>query len=592
MHNDMKNNIFHTALAAALILLAGCDKERIDFDPNNRTDEEVGYLVLAGMNVNVNTDSENISQESSSKRTAQTRAAAAPDDYIVSIANFTTQAVVLTETYGEICRRTEPIALAPGRYRVTAKSPNADSVAPAAFDTPAYSGGVTVTVVKNATQQVPTIVCKLANIKTSVYFSDLLKASFDLTDTDNPLQVTVALGDNVLTFPYDEERIGYFRPEAAENTLVATLSGSYNTAQADQAPVYKAVKQSVEIHNVSAGQWRQIRFAIQVSHEGNVTLSVQVNTWVDDEPIDVDVMSALYAFAEEIIPDDSAVSDPDSPVLTLDNDHDVEEPFIINGGIFDDEGTCTDRLRMIFRPKSGSTVERVVATVTSENERLMQALADAGFENGRIDITDVVTFEDAVYTTVERTATALRINATSVAMQALYQYAGEHTVRLAATDSENRTSYTNLTIIVRRSNETGPSIVWLKHDIDSRYVANELTGDDSVVIEISSQSGITDFLVDINGGNVLTDPDLVSLNLAPHMDLVTPATDQMDAMLNSLGFKTTDDVLGATKLTFNISEFMPMLVALGNAGPVDFKLTVTDAEGTVSKTIQLTVLQD
>lgn len=589
----MKTNIFRTALAAALLFLAGCDKEHISFDPNKPADEEIGYLVLSGMDINVNTDSENISQESSSKQSVQTRAAVtAPDDYIVTISSRTTQAVALTESYGEIRRRTEPITLAPGQYRITAKSPNADNIPLAAFEAPAYSGSVNVTIVKNTTAQAPTIVCKLANIKTSVYFSDLLKAAFNLNDTANPLQVTVALGDNVLTFPYNEERIGYFRAVDTENTLVATLSGSYNTAQADQTPVYKSVKQSVEINNVRAGQWRQIRFAIQVSHEGNVTFSVQVDTWVDDEPIDVDVMSATYTFTEETIPDDDAVSDPDSPVLTLDNHHEVGEPFLINGSIFDDEGTCTDRIRMIFTPQSGSTVQRVTATFNSENERLMQALADAGFENGQIDITDVITVDGTAYTTVEQTATALRINATSVAMQALYQYAGEHTVRLAATDSQNRTSYTELTIIVRRSNETGPSIIWLDHDIDTRYVANNLTGDNSCVIEITSQSGITDFLVDINGGNVLTDPDLASLGLAPHMDLITPATDQMDKMLNSLGFKTTDDVQGATKLTFNISQFMPMLVALGNAGPVDFKLTVTDAEGTVSKTIQLTVLQD
>ncbi len=589
----MKTNILRTALAAALLFLAGCEKERIDFDPNKQTDEEIGYLVLSGMNINVNTDSENISQENSSKQALQTRAAVdAPDDYIVTITNSTTQAVMLTETYGEIRRRTEPITLAPGQYRITAKSPNADNIPLAAFETPAYSGSVSVRIVKNTTAQAPTIVCKLANIKTSVYFSDLLKAAFNLNDADNPLQVTVALGDNVLTFPYDEERIGYFRAIDTENTLIATLTGSYNTAQADQTPVYKSVKQSVEIHNVRAGQWRQIRFAIQVSHEGNVTFSVQVDTWVDDEPIDVDVMSATYTFTEETIPDDDAVSDPDSPVLTLDNHHDVEEPFLINGSIFDDEGTCTDRLRMIFTPQSGSTVQRVVATITSENEQFTQALADAGFENGQIDITDVITIDDTAYTTVEQTATALRINATSVAMHALYQYAGEHTVRLAATDSQNRTSYTELTIIVRRSNEAGPSIVWLNHDIDTRYVANDLTGDDCCIIEITSKSGITDFLVDINGGNVLTDKDLIDLKLAPHMDLITPATEEMDQQLNALGFVTTDDVKGATKLTFNISQFMSMLVALGNAGPVDFRLTVTDAEGTVSKALQLTVLQD
>ena len=55
------------------------------------------------------------------------------------------------------------------------------------------------------------------------------------------------------------------------------------------------------VDNVRAGQWRKLTFAIQVSDEGNVTFSVQVDTWVDDEPIEVDAMS-LYACAEETFP--------------------------------------------------------------------------------------------------------------------------------------------------------------------------------------------------------------------------------------------------------------------------------------------------
>lgn len=592
----MKASNIRITLLAALLFAAGCSKERIDFDPTPGPDGEVGYLVLSEMNVNVNTDTENVGQ--SAKNASQTRAAVdASDDYVVTITNSVTQETVLTESYGAIKQRTAPIALAPGQYRVAAKSPNADNIPAAAFDSPAYRGSATVQVIKNKTQQVPTIVCKLANIKTSIFFSDLLKGSFDLNDAANPLQVTVALGDNMLTFPHTETRAGYFRAVNDVNKLVATLSGSYNTAPKDETPVYKPVKQSVEIDNVRAGQWRQIRFAIQVSTEGNVIFSVQVDTWVDDEPIDVDVMEAgVYTFTEEVIPDDQAVSDPDSPVLTLDNHHNVEDPFVISGDLFDDEGACSDRIRMIFTPQGGTTVTRVLATISSENEQFMQALAAAGFENGELDITEPFSIDGTNYTTVDNIGTGTKkINVTSVAMRTLYEFAGTHTVRLAATDSQNRTSYTDLKIVVRRngsSDESGPSIVWLNRNIDTRYVANQLTGDDCCVIEINSNTGITEFLVDIDGGTVLTDADLQSLGLAPHMDLIAPATEQMDSMLNSLGFKTKDAVNGAKHLNFNISKFMPMLVALGNAGPVDFKLTVTDAEGKVSKSVMLTVRQD
>lgn len=45
---------------------------------------------------------------------------------------------------------------------------------------------------------------------------------------------------------------------------------------------------------------------------------------------------------------------------------------------------------------------------------------------------------------------------------------------------------------------------------------------------------------------------------------------------------------GKKSLTFDISSFMPMLTVLG-PGNSDFKLTVIDASGSVSKTIQLYV---
>ena len=586
------SKIFITLLSAAL-LLAGCSKEHIDFNKGEGKDENVGYLVLSGMNVNVNADSENNTDTGEVKnatRTAQSRATVeASDDYIVTIVNSSTREEVLRETYGAIRRRTEPIALAPGQYNITAKSPDADNMPAADFECPAYSGSVTATVIKKTQTPAPTIVCKLANIKTSIYFSDLLKSSFDLTSTDNPLQATVALGDNSLTFGHTETRRGFFRPIQTINQLVVTLTGNYNTAPEGSAPVYKPVRMTQTIDNVRAGQWRQIRFAIHVSTEGNVIFSVQVDTWVDDEPIDVDVMSTTYDFAEEVIPDEE-VSDPDAPVASLDNHHDIAEPFVISSGSFDDEGFCTDRIMLLFTPQSGSTVEKVTATIRSDNEQLLAAVDALGLTDNRFDLTDVLTIDGAAYTTVSGTAPKA-IRATQAAMKKLYEFAGTHVVRLAATDSQNRTSYTDLTLTVRRSggSDAGPVIEWRGRDIDTRYVANDV---EECIIDIHSTTGITNFLVDIKGGNILSDEELVLLGLAPHMDLIRPADDKMDAMLNNLGFKTKDAVQGAKELSFDISQFMPMMVALGQSGPVDFQLTVTDSEGTVVKTVMLTVRQD
>lgn len=566
---------------AAVLFATGCEKEKIDFGGGGKLDPEMGYLVLSGMNVNVNADAEVVSRAESLKTVE------AADDYIVTITSTTSQEVMLTETYGKIKQRTEPISLQPGQYRIAAKSPNADNIAPADWECPAYTGSVTASVTKNTTTQAPTVVCKLANIKTSVFFTDLLKSKFRETP-EHPLQVTAKLGGNTLVFGRDETRNGYFKALQTVNNLEVTLTGEYNTADDGATPVYKEVSMTQTIDNVRAGQWRRLTFAIRVSDEGNVIFSVQVDTWVDDVPIDVDAMS-LYACTEEVIPD-TEVSDPDAPVLTLDNRHDIADPFLISSAIFDDEGTCTDRIGLVLTPNDDAVVTRVEARFSSENEELMAALAAAGYENGAMDITDVVTVGGTDYSTVAVSGRAKVIRATSAAMRKLFEFAGTHTVRIAATDSKDRTSYTDLTVTVRRSGgaENGPVIEWLNHDIDTRYVANELSGDDCCVINIGSASGITGFLVDIGGG-VLTPKDLQDLGLDAHMDLINPATDAMDAMLLNLGFKTKDDVRGAKELQFNISSFMPMLVTLNIPGPVDFKLTVTDAEGEASGTIMLTV---
>lgn len=567
---------------AAVLFATGCEKEKIDFGGGGKLDPEMGYLVLSGMNVNVNSDTEVVESRAESQKTVE-----AADDYIVTITSTSSQEVMLTETYGKIKQRTEPISLQPGQYRIAAKSPNADNIAPADWECPAYTGSVTASVTKNTTTQAPTVVCKLANIKTSVFFTDLLKSKFRETP-EHPLQVTAKLGGNTLVFGRDETRNGYFKALQTVNNLEVTLTGEYNTADDGATPVYKEVSMTQTIDNVRAGQWRRLTFAIHVSDEGNVIFSVQVDTWVDDVPIDVDAMS-LYACTEEVIPDIED-SDPDAPVLTLDNRHDIADPFLISSAIFDDEGTCTDRIGLVLTPNDDAVVTRVEARFSSENEELMAALEAAGYENGAMDITDVVTVGGTDYSTVAVSGRAKVIRATSAAMRRLFEFAGTHTVRIAATDSKDRTSYTDLTVTVRRSGgaENGPVIEWLNHDIDTRYVANELSGDDCCVINIESASGITGFLVDIGGG-VLTPEDLQGLGLDAHMDLINPATDAMDEMLLNLGFKTKDDVRGAKELQFNISSFMPMLVALNIPGPVDFKLTVTDAEGEASGTIMLTV---
>ena len=104
-------------------------------------------------------------------------------------------------------------------------------------------------------------------------------------------------------------------------------------------------------------------------------------------------------------------------------------------------------------------------------------------------------------------------------------------------------------------------------------------------ITVTSQTGIVGFSVDVNI-SALSGDDLVGMGLSPHMDLVNPG--ENEATLTNLGFPTGSAVAGKKSLTFDISAFMPLLTILGS-GNSDFKLTVIDASGSVSKTIQVYV---
>lgn len=570
-----------TLALAAVLCATGCKREKIDFGGDDALSQGVGYLALTDMSVNVNSDAEEV----------ETRGAVnAPENYIVTVINSSTSETAYESTYGEISdaeKEGKYIELAPGSYRIEAKSPNAVSIALMAWDAPAYAGSVSATVIKNQTTTAPTIECKLANIKTTVSLDENLKALF-LNDGTNDLRTTVSLGENAMPFVRDETRAAYFRAVEAENTLTVVLTGSYNTGS-DSNPSYKPVSMTKTISGVTAGQWRKISISVQHSDQGNVTFVIEVENWVNDETIDVDVMSASYTFGEEEIPDEGK-SDPDAPVVTLNNDKDITAVYQISASDFaySDGVVCSNRIDLIVTPQGGTTLSSVSATFDSDNSALLSALASAGYDDYTVDLLTASTY---IYIDDYESAGAKRFWVLSSAMEHLFNYAGTHTVKITATDSQNRTSYTTMTIksVKSSSSEGGPTIVWVDHDIDVRYPTSELGGEGSVVIKVHSDTGITAFQVDILG-DVLTESDLASLGLASSMDLINPATEEMNDFLVQLQFPTKDNVEGKNDVEFDISQFMSMLAGLGKSGNCDFRLTVSDSEGTTAKAIQLNVV--
>ncbi|MDE5729949.1 MAG: DUF4493 domain-containing protein [Alistipes sp.] len=583
-------------LLAVALMAAGCGKDSLPVDnEQGGTDSEKGILCFANWNLDVVSDSEIISTDKTPLSLTRT-ATQAPDTYLIKIYNSKKQEVG-SYTYAEI-KAQERLELPQDTYTITAESPNYASIADAAWedeDGAAYYGYTSATVIKRQQTNVTNLTARLANIKTTVAISAELNSLFKQDDDGQQLTTTLSIGDNSLVFGRAETtreplKAGFFRAVEENNTLRILLKGLYNKAAEGEAPQYVPVNWSQELINVSAGQWRKISIKILNADKGNVQIGITVETWVYDERIDVDVMSAQYSFTEEEIFDEE-VSDENSPVLPLENNHDIAQPFRITTEIFDfDVASCSDMISAVVTPAAGSTVASLEAVFDSDSEAFLAALAAAGYANNTVSFWPG---ENAAgtYCVVKESGSSLLVKVNYAGMKGLYDFPGTHTAKFIAVDSEGRRSYTTMTILVSHSSgsDEGPGIVWEGSDFGQIHILPE-GGALDVVINITSATGLTGLNVEIDS-NILDEETLTGVGLAPSLDLVNPGS--TEGVLQSLKFPTGAEVVGNKNLTFDISEFMPMIYGLaqvnGKSGYVNFKLIAADASGRKEATIQLRV---
>lgn len=582
-------------LFGLLLTIASCNRDRIDFPTDPVNLNETGYLEFANLHVGVSPDTETLVGGGTQTKATSRTTEEADGSYRMTVTNTSTEEAAWEGSYSELKALGAPLELAPGRYRITATSPG--EVEPVAWESPSYAGSTECTVVKKETATVNDLVCTLSNIKTTVELSADLKALF-LNDGSNDLKTTVSLGEASQIFSRDEQRAAYFRPEAGTNELTIELSGSYNVNGEGEEPEYQPITMTQKIPDVKAGQWRRIAISIEHATEGNVKFVVTVETWVYDDPIDVDVMSSSYTFGEEEIPDtDDEVSDPDGPQLSMGGGHDISAPFILSESIFDFDFTpvrCNDLISLTATPKASATITEAYCLFDSDNADFLAALEQAGYADHRVALWPESQASDYVIVRTDATGNLL-IKVNDAGMYGLYTYKGTHTAKIVVTDSENRRTYTTLTLTATQSaGGNGPSVTGLNgFDFNTRYTISPSDNPPmQAALEVTSATGITGFEIDILGGEVLPDDALQMLDLASHMDLLHPASDAMKSRLQELGFLPSDgsSLEGATQAKFDISEFIPAMTALDGTGDCDFRLTVTDASGTTEKTMKFHVV--
>ncbi len=650
----MKQLFKQSILLAAALAAAACSMDKIGSDDPAGPEEGLGYLTVGGVALNVDTETTTFG---GTPKTAPATRAIDTDNYLIQIVDAATNTAVqgtfaddgtalgpeefkystLFTTNGDGSRSARLIALRPGSYYITAHQDG--SVAGVAENAPYYSGKSETKAVlmkkKDDAAYQPaafSVSCKLANIKTTVELSAKLKEVFQPTTDESRLMTDVTVGKNRYIFEKDATHAAplvYFKdeagPDSAEgNEMKIVLSGNYYTG--DPADIaagtadpskYKHVSMTKTLLHVRAAEWRKISIDIDHNTTGNLQFVFTVESYVYDDPIDTDV-TTLYADAgvEDEIgeeePDKPETSDPDAPAVLFANGGTA---YTITDAMYDaDMGQWNDLMTIGLTPKADASVASYYAVFTSDNADFQQALTAAGYADGKVELYPANGAESYCK------AVANQLKTKPAGMQGLLKYAGTHTMKLVATDSKGRTSYTTLTIQAGGGSSTpsgeGPTVVWSSDNGPVSTITIN-TGTEKAGVKITSASGITGLRVVIDS-DALTPDELAGVGLAAEMDILNPESASIETNLRAFGFipftekeknasiadendrkaaNATDDdeyriwdpVTNTKKngaaspyyldksIEFSISEFMPMLQMLGSCTS-KFTLYAKDAE--------------
>lgn len=133
---------------------------------------------------------------------------------------------------------------------------------------------------------------------------------------------------------------------------------------------------------------------------------------------------------------------------------------------------------------------------------------------------------------------------------------------------------------------TGPTVT-AEAPIDLAKV-NVVDASTNCVLNVHSDTGVTGFVVYIDSPK-LTKDILSEFSLDTTLDMVNPASAEMEEGLRSLPLPVKEQVAGQKDIKFDITPFMGILGSLG-AAEHTFRLEVTDAGGKSTTVLKLRTL--
>ena len=408
--------------AAALICAVACNE---DFQRHRSI--TTGMLTFENFTIHSALDVEVVAKSVSE----------ATGDYIINIYNEDGD-LVKTVTYAEVKQSDYGIELPAGNYSLEVLS---GTLEVAAFEAPVYGAKEVFSIVAGGKTSLDEITCKILQCAATVDYDDALK---EIMTGDGKTTVEVAAG-YPLTYNLSynggnisrEERIGYFSMESGAKTMVVTFSGKVNGSTQKMTKVISGIK---------AGELRQIRFIKKVNAEGDATIDITVNGYVEDE----ELMAYIAAPQLDIIGEDPEAPKGDGdirllfePDCTMYNDFsNIVVPTL-------DEGKMD--LRLIIQCPGG--IKKLGVVISSTNSSFIGAVEAAG--GPELDLVNPSDESEIIFQVVPFPHGADLLGATEVhldlsaAQEPILGFTGSHTFVMKVTDNNNCRNEAAVTMIVR-----------------------------------------------------------------------------------------------------------------------------------------------
>lgn len=440
-------------------------------------------------------------------------------------------------------------------------------------------------IVKDDVTTLDDLECKVSNILVSVRFSDKMKAVMA-----DDCEVTVKVGScGPLPYDVNELRWGGFKAESETNSLVWTFKGHLEDEYYDLTKFDLSAK---------AGEHHTLNFDIEMAPppekgDAEFTFVVSADVVTYDVNLNVEVEKEI-----PVIPFD--------PGITIESDYAFSPAVhtLKKSGSLNEENKPTVDLGMDIVSENG--ISTVSVLLSTDNAALKDALAAAGI-NGAFELSAVeeplkTLLEGYGFPTGSDVAGKTELSLNISEMLPMLFGLGEKTINqfdVQVTVRDIKSNVLSRTLRLKLTDDSQASAVTIEglngFDIDLPLtIPKSQSATTKVAVEVIADEGIDTFEVFITSTNDDFNDIIAVMQFDGGFDIANPESADMEEALGTLGLPYGDAVKGKTKMTFDISDFVPLLFEFVKTKgfEANFGLIVTDSKGNVGEatiTLELTI---